>query len=102
MNHSDFLKGKVALITGSSSGIGAATARLFAKLGCAVSLTGRDENNLRKVQEECIEEGLDKNSVIYHAGNVTDGEFLKHLFNGTIEKFGKLDILVDEFNYFFN
>lgn len=51
------LKGKVALITGASSGIGAGTGVLFAKLGALLALNGRDEDNLRKVARECTECG---------------------------------------------
>lgn len=51
------LKGKVALITGASSGIGAGTGVLFAKLGALLALNGRDEENLRKVARECVECG---------------------------------------------
>jgi len=47
------LNGKVALITGASSGIGAATAKLFASLGAKLSLTGRNEANLKLVVDEC-------------------------------------------------
>ena len=39
--------GKVALITGASSGIGAATAELFSKMGANLSLTGRNLDNLQ-------------------------------------------------------
>lgn len=45
--------GKVALITGSSSGIGAATAIEFAKLGAQVVVTGRNQQKIKKVIEEC-------------------------------------------------
>ena len=45
--------GKVALITGSSSGIGAATAIEFAKLGAQVVVTGRNQQKMKKVAEEC-------------------------------------------------
>lgn len=45
--------GKVVLITGASSGIGAATAVHFAKLGASVALTGRNIENLQAVGEKC-------------------------------------------------
>ena len=38
---------------GASSGIGAATAKVFSKLGASLALTGRKEENLKKVGEEC-------------------------------------------------
>lgn len=44
---------KVALITGSSSGIGAATAKLFAKRGFKVVVTGSNEEKVNKVVAEC-------------------------------------------------
>jgi len=87
--------GKVALITGSSSGIGAATAKYFAKLGCAVALSGRNEQNLQEVQKECIELGASNDKVIYHVGDVTDETFMKRMVDGTVQKFGKLNILVN-------
>ena len=43
--------------TGASSGIGAATSVLFAKLGAKVSLTGRSEENLQKTAKECETHG---------------------------------------------
>lgn len=54
------LKDKVTLITGASSGIGAATAILFAKLGARLALNGRDVENLKKVAEQCTECGADQ------------------------------------------
>lgn len=49
----DSLKGKVALITGASSGIGAGTSVLFAKLGARLALNGRDVEKLRRTGAEC-------------------------------------------------
>lgn len=47
------LKGKVTLITGASSGIGAGAAVLFSRLGAQLALNGRDLDNLTKVAKEC-------------------------------------------------
>lgn len=47
------LKGKVALVTGASSGIGAGTSVLFARLGALLALNGRDVENLQKVAQQC-------------------------------------------------
>lgn len=46
-------KGKVVLITGSSSGIGATTARLFARLGARVIVTGRNTTRIKQVVKDC-------------------------------------------------
>lgn len=51
------LKGKVALITGASSGIGAGTSVLFAQLGALLALNGRDVGNLNKVAKQCTDCG---------------------------------------------
>ena len=47
--------GKVVLVTGSSSGIGEATALCFAKLGSKVVITGRDESRVERVAKLCQE-----------------------------------------------
>ena len=44
------------IFKGASSGIGAATAVLFAKLGARLSLTGRNEENLEKIGQQCSEQ----------------------------------------------
>ncbi|XP_041354543.1 3-oxoacyl-[acyl-carrier-protein] reductase FabG-like [Gigantopelta aegis] len=54
------LNGKIALITGASSGIGAGTAILFAKLGARLAITGRNVDNLRKTALECQSHGQEK------------------------------------------
>ena len=48
------LNGKVTLITGASSGIGAATAVLFARLGANLAINGRNEANLQRTRDECV------------------------------------------------
>ncbi|XP_014662159.1 PREDICTED: 3-oxoacyl-[acyl-carrier-protein] reductase FabG-like [Priapulus caudatus] len=57
------LAGKVALITGASSGIGAATAILFAKHGAKLSLTGRNLDNLNKTKKECLKVNSDHQKI---------------------------------------
>lgn len=83
------LSGKVALITGASSGIGAATAVLLSRLGASVALTGRKEENLKKVGEQC----LDKPLLI--PGDLVKEEDTKRVLDTTISHFGKLNILVN-------
>ncbi|XP_046377889.1 uncharacterized oxidoreductase MexAM1_META1p0182-like [Haliotis rufescens] len=87
------LIGKVAIITGSSSGIGAGIAEVFAKEGAKLSLTGRNQKNLEEVAKNCKTESSD--DVLINVGDVTDAAFRKTLVETTKKKFGKIDILVN-------
>ncbi|XP_011165069.2 3-oxoacyl-[acyl-carrier-protein] reductase FabG [Solenopsis invicta] len=82
--------GQVILITGASSGIGAATAVHMAQLGASLSLTGRNKQNLDKVAEQC---GQSKPFVI--TGEITNENDMKNIIDSTIKHFGKLDVLVN-------
>ncbi|MEJ8302817.1 glucose 1-dehydrogenase [Saccharibacillus sacchari] len=81
------LAGKVALITGGSSGIGLTTARLFIQEGAKVVLTGRDEQKLQAVQAE-----LGENAIALQA-NSADTEALQRAVAAAVETFGGLDIV---------
>lgn len=52
-----FLKGKIVLIAGASSGIGAGTAKRMAELHCRLALVGRSKSALEEVANECREKG---------------------------------------------
>lgn len=90
---SDKLKGKVALITGGDSGIGRATAILFAKEGCDVSIVYLDEH--QDAEETCGKIEQLGRQCLPIAGDVGDSEFCRQAVHKTIQKFGKLDILVN-------
>lgn len=83
------LSGKVALITGASSGIGASTAILFSKLGAKLSLTGRNLENLQKTADQC----QDKPFLIQ--ADLNNESDTAQIVAKTIAQFGKLDILVN-------
>lgn len=83
---------KVAIITGASSGIGAATAVLFSKLGAKLVLHGRNEENLKKVVEDCKQHATEPLLVL---GDVTDTSTNEKLIEQTLNHFGRLDILVN-------
>ena len=85
------LTGKVALITGASSGIGAATAKLFSKLGATLALSGRNVENLEKVANEC--EGAKKPLLI--KADLGIEEDTKLVLDKTISELGKIDILIN-------
>ena len=83
--------GKVALITGASSGIGAATAKLFSKLGATLALSGRNVENLEKVAKEC--EGQ-KQPLLIKADLGTE-EDTRLLMEKTVSELGRIDILIN-------
>ncbi|KAJ8711497.1 hypothetical protein PYW07_008739 [Mythimna separata] len=83
---------KVVLVTGGSSGIGAATVELFAKEGASVAFVGRNEAKLKNVANNC--EKLGAKTLIIKADISKDKE-AKTVVKKTVDKFGKLDVLVN-------
>jgi|APSaa5957512535_1039671.scaffolds.fasta_scaffold24787_4 3-oxoacyl-[acyl-carrier protein] reductase len=82
------LKGKNALVTGSSRGIGNAIAKLLHEEGCNVTLNGRNEESLSNSLSS-----FEKN--IYSCiADVTNPNDCKHLIEKTIDRWGSIDILV--------
>jgi meso-butanediol dehydrogenase / (S,S)-butanediol dehydrogenase / diacetyl reductase len=84
------LKGKVALITGGGTGIGAAIARRFVTEGARVCITGRREQLLEQVVLS-----LPKGSVVTCAGDVTNLDDAKQMVQAAVKFGGKLDVLVN-------
>lgn len=79
---------------GASSGIGAAAAKAFAAENCSLALAGRNEANLTSVKEECAKLGDPSKEIEIFLGDATDEDFVKHLVDAVVKRFGKLDILV--------
>ncbi|CAH2051666.1 unnamed protein product, partial [Iphiclides podalirius] len=86
------LKNKVVVVTGSSSGIGASTAIEFAKEGAHVVIVGRNETKLENVRETCEKYGKKPLVIKADVSKDTDG---KKIVDETIEKFGRIDVLVN-------
>jgi cyclopentanol dehydrogenase len=84
------LENKVAIITGGASGIGAATAKLFAKEGAAVVITDINEAKLKTVAEELIRAGGKVLSVKHDVSSEKDW---KTVVDASIEIFGRVSIL---------
>jgi len=84
------LNGKVALITGGASGIGRATALLFARQGAAVTLVDVNEFDGRAVVQTIIDEG---GQAIFVRGDVSRTEDCQLAVRHTVEQLGRLDIL---------
>ena len=88
----DRLKGKVAIVTGSTSGIGIGIARLFAAEGAKVVICGRRQEQGQAVVDSIVAEGGEAS---YHFMDMTVTESIEKLFADTAEKYGKIDILVN-------
>jgi 3-oxoacyl-[acyl-carrier protein] reductase len=84
------LKGKAALLTGASRGLGFAAAESLAREGVDIAINSRDEENLSNAIEKLAKYGT---RVISLPGNVTDRETPAKLVNSTIATLGKLDLL---------
>lgn len=87
------LKGKTAVITGASRGIGKAIAETVASLGANVVIAARQEGPLKETAEEIAQKH--KVKVLAVACDVTKLEDLENLVKQAHEKFGKIDILVN-------
>jgi NADP-dependent 3-hydroxy acid dehydrogenase YdfG len=86
------LSGKVALVTGASSGIGDATARALAAAGADVVVTARRVDRLDALVKELEKEGVKAHAI---AADLLKDADNKRIVTETEEKFGRLDILVN-------
>lgn len=86
------VEGKVVLITGASSGIGEAVARLLAKQGAEVMLGARRVERLESLTDEIRSAG---GTAEYRKLDVTDPEDMEAFVNEAVEKFGRVDVIVN-------
>lgn len=86
------LSGKAALITGASSGIGEATARVLSQAGASVTLVARRADRLAELATELRNAGA---GVEVFAGDVTNRSDLEEAAHVSVSAFGSLDILVN-------
>jgi ribitol 2-dehydrogenase len=88
MNSEQPLAGRVIIITGASSGIGAAAARELAKRGCKVALAARSREKLRSLEKELSP------AAIALPTDVTSGPDVSRMVAGARERFGRIDALL--------
>ncbi len=83
--------GKVVLITGAGSGIGAAAARAFARAGATLVAGDKDKEGL-----EALEKELGTEKLLVRKMDTSDSGDCKDLVKAAIKKFGKIDVLVND------
>ena len=88
----EILKGKIALITGASGGIGSCIARRFAQDGISLALLGRSEEKLAATAASVREYGVE---TLLLPGDLLNDAYLEDCFAAVKERFGGLDILVN-------
>ena len=87
-------EGKVAIVTGASSGIGRATAKLFAEEGAMVVAAARRMSRLEELRDKVAESGA-PGRILPVKTDVRDPAQIEAMFDKCLEEFGHLDILVN-------
>ena len=87
------LEGKVAIVTGGDSGIGRATAVLFAREGAKVAIAYLEEDDDAHMTMDAIEQ--EGSEALGFSGDLGEPEHCKKVVHGVIDKWGRLDILVN-------
>ena len=92
-DHEDHrLRGQVAVITGASRGIGAATAHVLAAEGCQLVLTSRNKSACDQISGQLKRDGI---RIFTHECDVADPASVESLFGTVKAEFGRLDILIN-------
>ena len=84
------LDGKVAITTGATSGMGRATAKLFAAEGAKVVVTGRNEERAKAVVDDIKAAG---NEAIYVIADMANLDDVQKIFDTTMDEYGTVDVL---------
>ena len=88
------LKGKVAIVTGSTSGIGLGIAKMLSRRGVNLVMNGRRD----AVEVEAIRSEIEREHgvrVVYDGADMSNGDAVRGLVAATVRKFGRVDILVN-------
>jgi NADP-dependent 3-hydroxy acid dehydrogenase YdfG len=86
------IDGKVVVITGASSGVGEATARLLSSQGATVVLGARRAERIQSLADELISKG---GKALAVSTDVTDYEQVKNLVDRAVKSFGRIDVILN-------
>ncbi len=86
------IEGKVVVITGASSGLGEATARLLSAQGASVVLGARRAERIQKLASELTAKG---GKAIAVTTDVTDRNQVKHLVEAAVQAYGRIDVMIN-------
>ena len=89
------LAGKIAIVTGATSGVGAGIALEFARQGARLLITGRDVERGNKTLQEISALGVPEEQVAFHAADLANVEECRSIVARAVELFGGLDVLVN-------
>ena len=92
------MKGKVAIITGGTSGIGKACVEMFCEVGAIVVTMGRRKELGEQIAKDINAKG--NGECVFYECDVKNLDQLKKIIDETVEKYGKLDVLVNCAGYF--
>jgi len=84
------LEGKVAIVTGATSGMGRESAKLFAAEGAKVVVTGRNEERAKAVVDDIKAAG---NEAIYVIADMANLDDVQKIYDATMEEYGTIDVL---------
>uniref|UniRef100_A0AC35G293 Uncharacterized protein n=2 Tax=Panagrolaimus sp. PS1159 TaxID=55785 RepID=A0AC35G293_9BILA len=87
--------GKSIIVTGSSSGIGQAALIAFAKEGASVVVHGTNSERIEKTRQLLKEASISEDRILVVQGEIQKEETLQNLVSKTLEKFGKIDVLIN-------
>jgi glucose 1-dehydrogenase len=94
-NYSSNNSERVAVVTGSSKGIGKAIATEFANAGYSVVINARNEEELRRAAEDISKSIKDGGKVISIPGDISQEHLCISLIDGAVKQFGRIDVLVN-------